>query len=185
MQCQLHLGCRIHYQPVVIICRTNPLKVNIHLHWHIWEGHWVEFPQQSFKRANHLQGLSYYKVESCSKASFYCCRWLEDVESSYVPFKTKRPIQMLNRTAVAETKTGLFEGQTKSVLRLYTPPGLEIYCHNISGDISWKPVSVWRPLRWMSNHVEITRSAVEFHMDLLLSLLFHLLHWKLFCLNDQ
>lgn len=126
---------------------------------------WTVCHSEGHKRANHLRGLSYFKVVGSSKASFYCCRCLEDVESSYVAFKTKRPIQMLNRNAVAETKTGLFEGQTKSVLRLYTPPGLKIYCHNISGNISWKLVFVWKPLRWMSNHVEITRSAVMFRVS--------------------
>ncbi len=62
---------------------------------------------------------------------------------------------------------GVFESQTQPCVEaVHTPPGLEIYCHNISGGISWKPACMWRALPWMSNRVEITSSARKFKASL-------------------
>lgn len=77
-------------------------------------------------------------------------------------FKNNRQIQMRSWPLQQKTRWHVWRPNTACVEAVHTPPGLEIYCHNISGGISWKPACMWRALPWMSNHVEITSSARKF-----------------------
>lgn len=77
-------------------------------------------------------------------------------------FKNNRQIQMRSRPLQQKTRQHVWRPNTAGVEAVYTLPGLEIYCHNISGGISWKPACMWRTLPWMSNRAEITSSDIKF-----------------------